>query len=187
VVLRALEVKPELRYPTAAEFRTQVESVTKLAVHEPVQRAARRSDKWIVPSFSVLFFFAGLVVGILVINALPLQRDSGHVALVAVMFCLTPRAGVLAGGLVSLMGAVFSGAPLRVWLKGLGSLAMALALVAIGFGLFFLQAILGERGAWNPALPEALLVPLTGWVPCPAVGRLDVVAFGGHDTRQLPR
>ena len=47
IVLRALSEKPELRYQTAAEFRTQIETVTHTADHPPQSEPMRAVHAWL--------------------------------------------------------------------------------------------------------------------------------------------
>jgi serine/threonine protein kinase len=49
---------------------------------------------------------------------------------------------------------------MRGWLKIAAWLTVVVAVPVIGFGLFFLQALVTESGGWNPAPTEAILVPL---------------------------
>jgi tRNA A-37 threonylcarbamoyl transferase component Bud32 len=55
------------------------------------------------------------------------------------------------------------GAKLGAYLKGFALLAWLVALPLIGFGIFFLQAMLTSTDAWNPAFSEAVAVPLV-WI-----------------------
>jgi len=48
----------------------------------------------------------------------------------------------------------------RVWIKACAWSAWVLAIPVVGFGLFFLNALLSSTGPWNPATDEAVLVPL---------------------------
>ena len=51
--------------------------------------------------------------------------------------------------------------PARPWLRGLSVIAVMMSLPAIAYGLFFLMALIEEKGGWNPAPAEAVFVPLT--------------------------
>jgi serine/threonine protein kinase len=48
----------------------------------------------------------------------------------------------------------------RAFLKTGSVLAFLVALPLVGFGVFFILALAGERGGWNPAPDEAVIVPL---------------------------
>ncbi len=58
IVLRALETKPELRYATAAEFRTQVENITDSAAGSDAMRPGEPT--WFKP-VGLLYVLAGLL------------------------------------------------------------------------------------------------------------------------------
>ncbi len=47
------------------------------------------------------------------------------------------------------------------WLKAWAWTAWVVAIPVVGFGLFFLRSFVSERGSWNPAADEAVVVPLT--------------------------
>ncbi len=167
VVLRALEVKPELRYATAAEFRTQLESVP---VGERTSGAAPpafgAADPWLAPAIGLVLFFAGLVAGNLLVDALPVYRHSASLLVAALMFCAAPVIGILTANSLRRRLACDEAATnesARSWLNGLGWTAFVLAIPAIGFGGFFLLALVNGRGPWNPAASEVILVPLT-WI-----------------------
>jgi len=179
VVLRALEVKPDLRYATAAEFRTRVEGVAAGPAKRttPISAtSASTHEPWLASAVSLVLFFAGLTVGILLIVALPLNKHSAYLFVVALMFCVAPVVGILTATsmrrrLVSIDETAKESA--CAWLKGLGWLAFVLAIPAVGFGGFFLLALVDQRARWNPAVSEAILVPLTwfGSVLLPLAGR----------------
>src|SRR6187399_1555384 len=63
IVLRALEAKPELRYQTAGEFRTQVEAITRGSDEPPIESSvatmpSRFSRTAIVGACWAILFFA---------------------------------------------------------------------------------------------------------------------------------
>jgi hypothetical protein len=151
------------------------------ATGTPAQSASAGTSDWLAPAISLVLFFAGLVVGIPFINALPVHKDSGYLALAAFMFCLASVVGFLAANSVQQLRsspAASANASARAWLKGLGWLAFVLAVPVIGFGIFFLLQVLTEPvttaggGGWNPTPSEALFVPLTwfGSVLLPIAG-----------------
>ena len=190
VVLRALEVKPELRYATAAELRTQLESAaTPSAAPGPAAAAAvvtgvPWADPWLAPAISLITFFAGLITGICVSGALPVYREAAYLGVVALMFCMAPIVGILSSNVLRRRLASGDEAAIgsaRTWLKALGGMAFVLALPIIGLGGFFLLALLDQRGAWNPAASEAVIVPLTwfGSILLPLAGWKLLRASGG--------
>ncbi|MBI5773656.1 MAG: serine/threonine protein kinase [Verrucomicrobia bacterium] len=164
IVLRALEVKPELRYQTAGEFRTQVENVAGENMYASVSVVTTDRDQWLAPAISLVIFFTGLVVGIPILNSLPVRKGSAHIFLGLLLFCAAPIVGFRVAGLMRRWRSgheLAAGASAHAWLKGFGWMAFILTLPAAGFGVFFLLSMLEERSGWNPAPAEALFVPLT--------------------------
>ena len=47
----------------------------------------------------------------------------------------------------------------RLWMRAFAGVGWTFALPAVGFAMFFFHAFLAERGGWNPAPSEALIVP----------------------------
>ncbi len=165
IVLRALEVKPELRYQTAAEFRTQVETL----VSEPgdSQRQAAQPDASHVSrpgaivtagATTVSGFFATLVLGILSVGILPVHRDAVYLLVVAVAFVASLFAGFMVWPFLQRQQL----APVPAWwLRPLSLLAFLLAIPFAGFAAFFAYQMAGEGfRSWNLAPSEAVLVPL---------------------------
>ncbi len=93
VVLRALAVAPELRFPTATEFRTRVEALTAPATPAPVQRLPQKLAS--VPSpYRVLVV---LVVWFLMVTIWPNSDGAGN--LVRWLYQLFHQAPVVSGTL----------------------------------------------------------------------------------------
>jgi serine/threonine protein kinase len=145
------------------------------------QSASSGSNAWLAPAISLVLFFAGLVAGIPFVNALPVHKDSGYLALTAFMVCAASVVGLLTTNFVRQLRSspeAGANASARAWLKGLGWLAFILAVPVMGFGLFFLLQVLVQPvttaggGGWNPTPAEALFVPLTwfGSVLLPLAG-----------------
>lgn len=151
IVLRALESQPELRYATAAEFRTRLETFTtgRSPVPPPSTNfvAAAFAAVWTLTAFPLVSY---AVDGLRVTNTLVIAA----VLLVIVAVVL----GVLAPAFVMKPQH-------RRWLRGTSWLAWVLAMPAWGFGIFFLDAFIHQNGPWNPAVSEALVVPLF-WLAC---------------------
>ena len=63
IVLRALESKPELRYQTAAEFRTQVETIAQEAAPGPTGVAKSAGKSWVRLLRNVAIFTAIMAFG----------------------------------------------------------------------------------------------------------------------------
>src|SRR6185436_7177671 len=55
IVLRALEVEPELRYQTASELRTQVETIVSSSASAPLPAVFARPESWEYKSSKTLF------------------------------------------------------------------------------------------------------------------------------------
>jgi tRNA A-37 threonylcarbamoyl transferase component Bud32 len=179
VVLRALEVKPDRRYATAAEFRTQIESI---ATGAPAPRVNVTTvggrDPWVAPAISLILGFAALVVSVPIVRTLPAPGDSAYLFVVAVALCASPVAGVFtAAALRRKLDAGSASSRLTM----LGWIGFLLAIPVIGFGVFFLLALLSEGGQWNPATSESMIVPLTwfGSVLLPLAGWKLLKAAGG--------
>ncbi|MGV3757530.1 MAG: serine/threonine-protein kinase, partial [Verrucomicrobiota bacterium] len=238
IVLRALEKTPELRYQTAGEFKTQVETVKntppppfppgewiircatcgkaksvaeaggvrlgaasvgkRTVIHCShcagmregiVEQAGASPLAWrdvSLPDFSspakggvgqskpvwasfhaaTVIFYAGIILGILFIGMLSFRfsRDSAYLLLLGIMAVVSPFVGVMTGNALrqAEQGKDQSGLErIRGRLKALAIVAWILALPVVGFAVFFFMAMLDERGKWNPATSEAVIVPLT--------------------------
>ena len=150
VVLRALETRPELRYATAAEFRTRLEGFTtgKKPVLAP-------SVSLVAAAFAGVWTFSAFPLVSYVVDGLRITNTVVIAAVVLVIVAVV--LGVLAPGVVARPQH-------RRWLRGTSWLAWVLALPAWGFGVFFLDAFLQEQH-WNPAVSEAVVVPLI-WLAC---------------------
>ncbi len=127
---------------------------------------------------AVTFFYVGMVLSILLIGVLPFHFSRGYAYLLGVglMLVVAPFVGM---AVTKALRQVQASADNVRWqalaarLKAASVVAWLLALPVIGFAIFFLTALLSERGGWNPALSEAVLVPLTwlGAVLLPISGR----------------
>ena len=183
IVLRALEKKPELRFATAAEFRTQVEAVTR-AVATPPEAGPSFPLRRVSAALTVTAFFAGWIPAFLVLDfGFPI-RNPGLAAfggmLVGLPFLLI---GVL---LWCLRAATAASAQrkrqvMQVLLAGSG-VAGILAAVAVAAGVFFAWALLGERGAWNPAPDESAVASLA-WIAMFALPWAAAVLFRASGRR----
>lgn len=168
IVLRALERSPELRFATAAEFRTRVEAIAADGITKRRTAPPREPEPKPISAFSlgtvIFFFFAGLSIGIPLMERTHAQDGATLVflttvtlliaALLAVVFRQTLQGKFASGDAVQKESA-------RTWVRAFSWLAVILTLPFAGFGLFFFKAMFSERGSWNPAPAEAIVVPLT--------------------------
>jgi tRNA A-37 threonylcarbamoyl transferase component Bud32 len=158
IVLRALEKTPELRFATAAEFRTQVEAVfseklasknaqegvpaSSIGAFAPVQGSPR-----VTIAAVVTLFYAG----------------AGLVALLNILRTGVPGALIViaVGGVVLWKTGLVPHASQPRIRRGLSWLAFALALPLIAMGGFLLTQAVSEKGGWHPGPAEVVFVPLT--------------------------
>src|SRR6185503_8507084 len=194
IVLRALEKTPEMRFQTAADLRTQVEAVVYPAKDLPASNPpAPQHGGLAAGAVATVCFFAGYVLGIPFVSALPVgfSRDSAYLALTAALIVV----GVVVG--IQLANAMrrwtLAGAPgeppARGWLKPLACLAFALFIPVGGFGVFFLYSTQQDTGSWNPGPAEAVLVSLSwlGTFALPVCGwLLWRTARGFEGARVIP-
>jgi serine/threonine protein kinase len=111
-------------------------------------------------------FYAGVILGILLIGMLSFRfsRDSAYLLVVGIMVLVSPFVGVMTGNALrqAEQGNDQSGLErIKGRLKALSIIAWILAVPVVGFAVFFFMAMLDERGKWNPATSEAVIVPLT--------------------------
>lgn len=164
IVLRALEKTPELRYQTAADLRTELETLTQPYICSPPAQPGARTDWQLAAALSITVFYASQLIGSLLVNMLPVHLDFGYLLLVAVSLIASPMVGFLAAGSLRLRTTsrdAETAAAARGWMKACAWVSFTLALPAIGFAVFFLQAMMSETGGWHPAISEAVFVPLT--------------------------
>ncbi len=147
---------------------------------------ANGESRWpAVVALSTTVFFAGMVLGVAAIWALP-WGGRLNIALFAVMAVALPLIVVIASQCVSRWQAATRAGerpPGVYWLRAWAWTAWVVAIPVVGFGLFFLRSFVSERGSWNPAADEAVIVPLTwlgslllpisGWVLLRAARRLS--------------
>jgi len=145
IVLRALEKTPELRFATAAEFRTQVEAAVGGA--QSPERGALRAGA-IVAAVWVGIVLVGLGVTFLVEVIRDGMRGEGPFLLVGFLLALAP-----------LVRAFFHGG----WLRAFSWSALIMTLPCMALGCFFIYAMIWEGGGWRPNPVEAFVVPLT-WI-----------------------
>ena len=151
IVLRALEKTPELRFATAAEFRTQVEAAVR-PVSAPITGPAHddqsdgRTEIMVIPAAAVTSLAALVVlVGLLAMLRIgPLEALIVLASLSFVFWKWGPAKAV----------------PVKVWLRALGWFAFALSLPVAALGAHFLLGAGSESGGWHPNPVEALAVPL---------------------------
>ncbi len=154
IVLRALEREPELRFATAAEFRTRVEAVAGTRRSEagrpPFQTSeATGARPWVMAAAALTLFYAG--VGFLsLLGALRVGVIEALIVL-AIVGAILWKTGLLPR---------LSPADFR---RGLSWTAFALSLPVIGLAVFFVLGMSGESGGWNPRPMEAVAVPLV-WI-----------------------
>jgi tRNA A-37 threonylcarbamoyl transferase component Bud32 len=163
IVLRALEKTPELRFATAAEFRTQVEAAVR-PVSAPITGPAHdeqsdgRTEILVIPAAAVTLLAALVVlVGLLAMLRIgPLEALIVLAALSFVFWKWGPAKAV----------------PVKAWLRALGWFAFALSLPVAALGAHFLLGAGSESGGWHPNPVEAAVVPLAciGVVLLPLAG-----------------
>jgi len=139
--------------------------VTAVIVSRRSQHS-RGSSKSVSFHAATVTFYAGIILGTLLIELLPFQfsRDSAYLLLVALMALAASVFGLLLGSawreaeqrqdqdrLVQLKGR----------LKVLAIVAWVMAVPMVGFAVFLFLAMLFESGGWNPATSEVVLLPLT--------------------------
>jgi|GEM_PF-2229810 len=177
IVLRALEVKPELRFATATEFRTQVEAAT-LAAHIPPPSGAWFPLRRVSAALTATAFFAGFIPLFFVLDfGFPI----GNPGIAALGTMLIGLPIIMLGVHAWCARAATAASPdqrrqvRRVFLVG-ATVAGILAAVGVAAGVFFLLALLEERGGWNPAPDEAVVVPLA-WIAMLALSWAAAVLF----------
>jgi tRNA A-37 threonylcarbamoyl transferase component Bud32 len=165
IVLRALEKVPELRFHTAAEFRTQVEMA--ISPGEPLARQSQASDGHVViASLAVIGFYAGMTLGIPLLEAFRLHSGADYFALVMVMLLVSLLFAASKGRQwhTGLSGTDMECARRsRSWINAARILGIILALPCAGFGLLGAQTLFTENGRWNPAGAEAVFLSLA-WI-----------------------
>ena len=161
-VLMRKEVREAFNARSSGRESAQTESP---AAPESQSRLTLAAAKSIGFAAAVTFFYAGVILSILVVGVLPFRfsRDSAYLLGVGIVLVLAPFVG--AATVSALRRAHESNDPNRmnrlgIWFRATSVVAWLLALPVIGFAMFFLFAMTQERGGWNPALSEALLVPL---------------------------
>lgn len=188
VVLRALQLQPEMRYATAKDFGTSIQGFIRdpnnensAAMGSPVPGAPRTTAAlWITGYAGILLL--GLLASIV---GWPPGRFLTGLAFMSIF---------VAGGAAwfaarSLHRRLAHPNPTvadtaRRWLRGLSWTARVLALPAIGFSLFFVLAMSQESGGWNPVPEEAVVVlsSLAGSILLPWASH-----HLSHTTRLTPR
>ncbi|HEY1172515.1 MAG TPA: bifunctional serine/threonine protein kinase/MFS transporter [Verrucomicrobiae bacterium] len=113
-----------------------------------------------------VIFYVSVILGVLLIGMLPFRfnRDSAYLLLVGVSLMFSIFAGVMMERRWRRAITSQDLNSIELWqarFKALSVVAWILSLPVIGFGIFFLVNVLSEKGGWNPAVSEAVLVPLT--------------------------
>jgi hypothetical protein len=144
IVLRALEKSPELRFATAAEFRTCVEAVQITSRQTVPERAAPSSRPWLLP-VAVLLLLAsgGVIMGLGAYAASNWGWGSDNAAMIA-------------GAVLPLIAGIISGWRLFREPMGvpLGPVSRAVLAVVASLGLYTLIRLPGSL--WVPAFKETL-------------------------------
>jgi serine/threonine protein kinase/biopolymer transport protein ExbD len=115
---------------------------------------------------AVTFFYAGVMLSILLIGILPFRfnRDSAYLFGVGLMLVVAPFVGMAATNALHRAREIGDRDRLNQaesFFRSASVLAWVLAVPVVGFAGFFFVAMFSERGGWNPAPSEAVLVPLT--------------------------
>ena len=181
IVLRALEQNPELRFQTAAELRTEVttfvsgdaansvSSNVELASTPQASNANERSQRHqIAAAAAIMWLFSGMAFGLLLFRCIPFQfsRDEASFGLALCLLITSPMVGVAVEQWLRWASHRNDGGPdqdLFSSFKAAAAIGFLISIPLIGFAVFFLCAMLGETGHWNPGLSEAVMVPLT-WI-----------------------
>lgn len=134
-------------------------------------------------------FYIGVILGILFIGMLPFRfsRDSAYLLAVGVMVVISLFTGVMMGRVWRWAWSSQDWKSVEIYkgrFKALSVVAWILAVPVVGFAIFFFLAMLSERGGWNPATSEAVLVPLT-WLgavllPWAGIGLWRAARDGGN-------
>ncbi len=140
-------------------------------------------------SFTVAVTFSGTMLFGLLCELLLGRVKGGWVIAIFVLLAVV-------SSLTALLLRRFAGSELLKFCRGAGAwVAFLGALPMIGFAAFFVLAMVSERGGWNPAVDEAIIVPLiwlgavllpmSGWRLSHGIGRaiglaaVTIVAVGG--------
>lgn len=184
IVLRALEVKPELRFATASEFRRTVEAALRSAATLPVLTPITSSWQ-VAVALTITICFAGLISLFVVLDySVPLRNPA--IAAIGVMLVGAPF--ILLGVLVWCDRAARATLPeqllrTRQVLRVAAGSAVLLSLMVVPIGLFFVRSLLDQRGNWNPAPDEAVVVPLA-WIGMIAIPWAAIVLMRANLSRQ---
>lgn len=160
IVLRALEREPEMRFATAAEFRSQVEA----AVHPASADTDDSSAAF--PSFRPMTIFAALTTLFYSVAGLVSVLGIARIGVLETLLV-----GSVIGFLAWKAGLLPRLAPAR-FLRSLSWIAFALTLPLLVLGTFLIIQLSSESGSWNPAPAEAFFVPLVwlGIIALPSAG-----------------
>jgi serine/threonine protein kinase/biopolymer transport protein ExbD len=115
---------------------------------------------------AVTFFYAGVMLSILLIGILPFRfnRDSAYLFGVGLMLVVAPFVGMATTNALHRAREIGDRDRLnevKSFFRSASVLAWVLAVPVVGFSGFFFVAMFSEHGGWNPAPSEAALVPLT--------------------------
>lgn len=179
VVLRALEKSPELRWQTAAELRTQLETISSTpagpgapppASHTAADEPKDLSFRALLPRWAVLCLPSGLFAWFILIGfqVLGIDLDAGIRAWTGLAgFPIIAAISLLCGWVAGPLYEEPSAAP-REWSRHAvaAGLFLASSVLLMGGGMIIFSILRGER-AWNPSAGEALFVlifVLGGWI-----------------------
>jgi biopolymer transport protein ExbD len=143
---------------------------------------------------AVTFFYAGVMLSILLIGILPFRfnRDSAYLFGVGLMLVVAPFVGMATTNALHRAREIGDRDRLnqvKSFFRFASVLAWVLAVPVVGFAGFFLVAMFSERGGWNPAPSEAALVPLT-WLgaillPISGVALWRAAALGSQQSGEF--
>jgi len=160
IVLRALAVKPELRFATATEFRTQVLALGTPAA-PPATYVAPVADhhvKWVPWALGCIWWFLGVVGATGVFTVF--SNGSYFLEILAAMIVAAPLLGPLLQKRSRDFLVNSSANGNTTWLWFFSWTAILLSLLAGGMTALFVGGLALERGGWHPSAGESLFVML---------------------------
>ncbi len=194
IVLRALERNPAQRYAAVSEMKTEMETLSAMAPNNPKQPRPTPEPKGgeqavrpisTSPSLSLVTVWWFIAFPFVAFAADSIRWPNARLIAAGFMPALPVFLAIFSNRIA------FGSMPevrRRRWFLVFAWLGWAFALPAIGFAVFFFNALLSERGGWNPAFPEILVVPVVflGAVLLPAAAAVLWRASGNTRRASWP-